>query len=95
MENEYLQDEFLGGSSYFIGLICSEIESLSILNAFCTVSQRPKGISDHSTLDWNLTIFTFSKTDFGNFEMENIILGTILGIILHIFEKYTYQSPFT
>ena len=45
------QDEFLGGSSYFIALICSEIESLSILNVFCTVSQRPKGISDHSKLD--------------------------------------------
>ena len=57
--------------------------------------QRPKSISDHSTLDWNLTIFTFSKTDFGNFEMENIILGTILGTILYISEKYTYQSPFT
>ena len=40
-KSKYFQDEFLGGSSYFIGLICSEIESLSILNAFCTVSQRP------------------------------------------------------
>ena len=38
-------------SSYFIGLICSEIEGLSIVNAFCTVSQRPNSISDHSTLD--------------------------------------------
>ena len=50
-ENIYLQDELLGGSSYFIGLICSEIESLSILNVFCTVSQRPKSIPDHSRLD--------------------------------------------
>ena len=47
----YLKDELLGGKSYFIGLICSEIESLSILNVFCTVSQRPKGISNHSRLD--------------------------------------------
>ena len=50
-KNIDFQDEFLGGSSYFFGLICSEIESLSILNVFCTVSQRPKGISDHSRLD--------------------------------------------
>ena len=50
-KNKCFQDEFLGGSSYFIGLICSEIESLSIVNAFCTVSQRPNSISDHSTLD--------------------------------------------
>ena len=51
VEKIYFQDEFLGGSSDFIGLICSEIESLSILNVFCTVSQRPKSIPDHSRLD--------------------------------------------
>ena len=93
--NIYFQDEFLGGSSYFIGLICSEIESLSILNVFCTVSQRPKGISDHSRLDWILAIFQLWKIKLCHFDSPEFNLGTILGTILYVFLKHTYQTLFT
>ena len=33
----YFENEFLSSSSYLAVLICSEIESLSVLKVFCTI----------------------------------------------------------
>ena len=95
MKNADFQDEFLSGSSYLGGVICSGIESLTILKVFCTIFQHYTIITGVFRTYRILAIFRFSKIDFRHFDIRYLGLGTILGTILNVFPKHMYQTLFT
>ena len=93
-KNLIFEDELFGGSSYFMNEIWSKMESLTILNEFCTLSECNTTFTSKFIKIQILWISTFHFLDFTNSMVEISTRSSSGWVIAHILDRtWSYLFP--
>ena len=86
------RDELFGGSSYFSNEIWSKMESLSVLDVFCTDSECNTTLRSNFKKKSIFVIFDFFDCGFGHFDLRNFYQKVNSRSTDHFFMIY-HQKP--
>ena len=86
------RDELFGGSSDFNNTIWSKLESLGVLDVFCTDSECNTTLRSNFKKKSIFVIFDFFDCGFGHFDLRNFYQKVNSGSTDHFFTNY-HQKP--
>ena len=87
------RDELFGGSSDFNSEIWSKMESLSVLDVFCTDSECNTTLRSNFKKKSIFVIFDFFDCGFGHFDLRNFYQKVNSGSTDHFFTNYHQKPP--
>ena len=87
------RDELFGGSSDFNSEIWSKMESLSVLDVFCTDSECNTTLRSNFKKKSIFVIFDFCDCGFGHFDLRNFYQKVNSGSTNHFFTNYHQKTP--